>query len=410
MLTFLSLLLVITHCTARADDAMPDLRSQTTADGGRDNDNTRVISKTGQALDLTSVILSIVMLGVAAATLALQSGIVKRSSFRLSVSIALANIIFALCQFIRLDWSAMPSLNQPSLRALEWMTRGANLTYVFINVCIATQLFLTFVTNYHKLALTLHCWYEVASWVSAFFITHPVMYVGDSVVWDEAGSRRIEILSDRRHIVAVNWLCYRVPVIIGLVYCVSMSALVVFHLCHVHRRMNSVHSLSSLPCYQGVNLAPDPAHASKFLRPLDELKSPLTTLSASTTPSTALASATPIDIRDSSTMLANNSAATLHPTFTMQKTRPRINMIPWTAAFYQPQVQFAIVRAMLYPIICVLIQTFPLAVACLDSASIRLSLAAELTLATLGIVNFAQFIINPVFDPVWAWVKERSLL
>ncbi|KAJ1911240.1 hypothetical protein H4219_005999 [Mycoemilia scoparia] len=103
-------------------------------------------------------------------------GLSRRPFLRLSASIAIADILFAVTATILHTPSLMEGMNQTGLRTVVWLFLTSIAAFVIFVFCGSLHLHLAIAANNSRIESRVSRWYELAGWSLALLCMHPVMY------------------------------------------------------------------------------------------------------------------------------------------------------------------------------------------------------------------------------------------
>ncbi|KAJ1910334.1 hypothetical protein H4219_006235, partial [Mycoemilia scoparia] len=179
-------------------------------------------------LSWISVVLSLIVVIVVACFICNRT-FLRRPSFRLSASIALADIMRALVVIIMHQPGYASRMSDVELRLSWFFTLAAAFVSLFITDCIALQLHLTIILRREKLAWKLNPWYEVIGWGLGLILAHPNLYLYEHYHWGTELNAVILVDKSFTTISLKLWAMY-IWFAIGIVYCVVISAIITWRL------------------------------------------------------------------------------------------------------------------------------------------------------------------------------------
>ncbi|PIA13978.1 hypothetical protein COEREDRAFT_94186 [Coemansia reversa NRRL 1564] len=106
-----------------------------------------------------------------------------RPSFRISATVAACDAIYSASQLCVFNNAYMSSLSEMNLRVIHWLMSASILSFAFLCSCVGIHLLLVVLTKNKSIADRIHPWYEVASILLGFLITHPFLYLYEHVEW-----------------------------------------------------------------------------------------------------------------------------------------------------------------------------------------------------------------------------------
>ncbi|KAJ1675003.1 hypothetical protein EV182_002133 [Spiromyces aspiralis] len=348
-------------------------------------------TKALMGLAYTSIVLSSITI-VVVLYLLWRRHIYGHISFRLSLTIALADLVYAIVQCCYNNTHIIQSLTPAKVRVLLLFHLMSLGVFVFSSTCIAFHLHMTSILNCQKITATLSPYYELASWVVAFIFSQPLLYIGDAAVIPDSGLVLL-IESSRRKMCVHATLIYMV-VLLCIPYCFAVCVMVLARVLSFWRKAHSgsediinpkdmARSMDNEFYGQG---------GSGWTYPFESVSGEA--LPNAPTTGTALL-ATKLRGAEEARVPIHQSVMQQHRE-TQRAKRRRIN--------------FAIFRIMLYPLMP-LFSTLPMYVFFLArNPSVEFGFNAMMLPVIAAIMNFALFICNPTFDDMWCkwWRSLRD--
>ncbi|KAJ2586128.1 hypothetical protein IWW49_004191 [Coemansia sp. RSA 1797] len=137
----------------------------------------------GYAINICSVVLSIITIVSVIVVLFKNRNLTSHASLRISMASAVCDIIYSVCQMFIFNNEFMSKLPEINLRVFLWMMAGSTVTFVLLTVSMGIHLVLMVLTKNTYWAMRIQPYYEVASFALGFLITHPYMYLFQTVQW-----------------------------------------------------------------------------------------------------------------------------------------------------------------------------------------------------------------------------------
>ncbi|KAJ1672291.1 hypothetical protein EV182_007230, partial [Spiromyces aspiralis] len=168
-------------------------------------------------------------------------------SFRLSASIAVADIIYSVVQLVLNSEQYTDSLSVMHIRFLFFLHLASVNAVIFNTFCIALNMTLTLLVDRRVLARKLSPWYELFAWLAAVAIGHPIFYLYKHM--SKVHGLNIIIASDDSmgKIRTFVWLMY-CWCAAALLYCVVVCVLVILRLAMMVGRKSKA---GTLRCTEG---------------------------------------------------------------------------------------------------------------------------------------------------------------
>ncbi|KAJ1912773.1 hypothetical protein H4219_005475 [Mycoemilia scoparia] len=152
-------------------------------------------------------------------------GFSERPSFRLSGSIALADILHSVMMILMHQTDVVVKLSPMQLRIVWFFVLGSLFTSLFITDCIALQLHLTVIYKKERLAKKLNPWYELIGWTLGFVTVHPILYICQDLNWFNGPNALIFVDTSVQAITLKIWAMY-IWLLLGILYCMVISIMV----------------------------------------------------------------------------------------------------------------------------------------------------------------------------------------
>ncbi|KAJ1911831.1 hypothetical protein H4219_005812 [Mycoemilia scoparia] len=366
----------------------------------------------------------------------------KRPSFRISVSLAFCDLVFSVLQSITLSSKIMCPMDGLGVRFISWIMQAMTVGFVFLSMCIALQLHLSVLMKRGALwSQVINKWYEPMSFLLAFIVTHPIMYVFPDQRWviNLQNFRSADV--GRLDLVRIYWACVWAWIAVGVGYCAVISVLVCLRLWPVlsHMKTSDLSDPDGGPYYYGTSSSASTAVSGKGHGGggggssggnwTDRISMSWTARNkASGVESTPAATSVPrnggspaanrtiistqkedtvitisADDNDptSPTSLVSPGATPTPIKLTHSSVTGNHGMTAYTSPKNRRQMRFAIQRIMLYPLVPIITQSLSVAFVMANNNSHGLLVAAVLLQAVQGIINFGIFIFNPALDRFW---------
>ncbi|KAJ1918650.1 hypothetical protein H4219_002453 [Mycoemilia scoparia] len=135
------------------------------------------------ALDITSIVLSVVVIAIVVSLFFIKREVALRPSFRLSAWIAAMDIIMSSAKIVKLFNEYMSKIPVGHVKFINFALMFTSVAFVFLTDCIVLQLQLAVLHNKGHIAAMLNPYYEAVSILAAFIVTQPTLYVFKDVVW-----------------------------------------------------------------------------------------------------------------------------------------------------------------------------------------------------------------------------------
>ncbi|KAJ2722548.1 hypothetical protein GGI07_003255 [Coemansia sp. Benny D115] len=178
------------------------------------------------------------------------TNVANRTSFRLTLSIALACIAHSICKILTHFDTFMTRQTEISLRMLYWFTIASGLFTLLLIASIGTHLLLTLVIGSKlKLLMAFKGLYEVASLFLSLVLSHAVLYLFDSFTWDvDMHTYLFDGKLPLRK--SVMWGVYLSWCLVCLVYCVGVFG-------YVNLKINRVGNMNASSGSLHIPIAPE---------------------------------------------------------------------------------------------------------------------------------------------------------
>ncbi|KAJ2346143.1 hypothetical protein GGF43_005047 [Coemansia sp. RSA 2618] len=161
-------------------------------------------------------------------------------SLRISIAIAVCDIIYSTCQIFFFNNSYMSERTELQLRAFLWMMAGSTVTFVLLTVCVGLHMVLLVLTKGNGWwASRLLPWYEIVSFTLGFLITHPYMYLFESVQWIPTAQVfyiKDTMSASRRNVWLLEWMW----VFSGIVFLFVVAVLMNIYMSSAWRNLEKV--------------------------------------------------------------------------------------------------------------------------------------------------------------------------
>ncbi|KAJ1916639.1 hypothetical protein H4219_003654 [Mycoemilia scoparia] len=325
-----------------------------------------------------------------------------RVSFRLSASIALADMLYAIIQLIFNDEKLTDSFSSLQIRTIGFFHLLGFNALIFTTTCIAFHLHLTALLSKQKLAHKFSPWYELVSWVVAALVAHPTFYAFDR--WTKIKAINIIVLGNysesRYHMVV--WLMYGWCAA-ALVYCLLVCILVIIRM---------------LPLWKK-------AKNNRFTQPEgggggggENSSGGFGDSRSGGTFDLTYAECSPQYIsynsgNESSGGMANSTGSQPYGYMPREQAMKEKRKSRRVIRRRKREVTFAVTRIALYsliPLICTPILPVYLT---MEHPSVVMVNVTVVLPSLCGILNFVVFMANPMLDPTWKkmfrWAKKRYI-
>ena len=322
--------------------------------------------------NILSMVLSLIIMTIVITTAIKRRDIAVKTSFRISGSIAVIDVIMSSCLIVRIFDTFMTNRSQMELRVLLWINNFTAVAFMFLIDCIVLQLQLTVLHKLKKLAKRLDPFYEIVSILLAMVLTDPYLYFYE-VYWDKAtqGIRHVTTTPNK----AADWGFFLAWMLIGWLYCLSVCLMIALKLFPLWNRMRRFPMFSVLQTPMNNN----------------NLGSSITGTEGSGNR----------DVYDNYTSKPT--------TTTRQAFRRRLSTV--ATPEQRRHARNAILRMMLYPLIPII--TRSIYVVCqIFSISNPPFIPIMVLQSSQGILNFVAFALNPALDECWShifgWIRHPS--
>ncbi|KAJ1916638.1 hypothetical protein H4219_003653 [Mycoemilia scoparia] len=337
---------------------------------------------------------------------------IDRVSFRLSISIAVSDMIYACVQLIFNNEKLTDTFSSLQIRTLSFFHLLGFNGLIFTTACIAFHLHLTALLTKQKLARKISPWYELIAWGLAALVAHPTFYAFDK--WAKIRAINIIILGYysviRYHMIV--WLMYGWCAL-ALLYCLLVCVLVIIRMLPLWKRAKN--NALSLP--EGHHCPfNDPENVTTGIDEYSEVTpmdgsnnvSSLGPQNSGTTPNSNNSSVHRnvsninqiINSGKSDSGRLNNEYYIPREQMLMERQRRQA-----MAERRKREITFAVIRIALYssiPLICTPI--LPVYLTMIHPSIVMVNVTVILP-SLCGILNFVVFIANPMLDPVWRKVR-----
>ncbi|KAJ2809865.1 hypothetical protein GGI24_007132, partial [Coemansia furcata] len=137
----------------------------------------------GYGINICSIVFSAIVILTTIVLVFRNRSLIARPSMRISTSIAVCDMVYSVCQMFIFNNEYMEKLTEVRLRVMLWIMSGSSVAFVFLSSCMGIQLLLTVLTRNSHWAGIIQPYYEITSFFLAFLITHPYLYVFQTVMW-----------------------------------------------------------------------------------------------------------------------------------------------------------------------------------------------------------------------------------
>ncbi|KAJ1674348.1 hypothetical protein EV182_003463, partial [Spiromyces aspiralis] len=345
-----------------------------------------VLTSVIQAFSILNIPLGLIVIGMVI-YFSRHHDLKERVSFRLSASIALADIIYAIVQLIVNTESLTDNMSEIQLRALFFVHLTAFNATVFISGCISHFLHCNALLNKKRFARKCSPWYEAIAWGLALAISQAMFYVYDRCLKFKGLNIIIMAEDSLPKMRATIWAMYGWCAL-TLLYCLYVCIMVVIRLMPVWKRISSAPVLSSNDKFNSAtHLA-----AGEFADP-EPIAHPVRT--------NRLNSA-------NSEMVRVPISGQTH--YTSEKLLGTKGKRSEASERRRREIRFAVIRIAMYclqPIITTCIMPIYLSIL---NPSIALANVTILLPNLGGTLNFIIFMVNPQLDPMWQAVAVKLKL
>ncbi|KAJ1918088.1 hypothetical protein H4219_002809 [Mycoemilia scoparia] len=376
-------------------------------------------AKAVYTLNIASLILSSIVL-ITVICHFRHRGFSERPSFRLSGSIALADIIHSAMMVLMHQTHIINYMAEWQLRVVWFIVLGSLFTSLFITACIALQLHLTVILKKERLARKLNPWYELIGWSLGFIVVHPILYMCDAMLWIGGPNVLIVIDTNFKTISLKIWAMY-IWLLLGIVYCLAVCTIVSIQLISMLRGAKK----SLINFREGRNLNKGNSDFSYSNRnafnETDNFRNSLTTDAPNNFQSEFSDNRpymTNIALKDdiyesghNHTELSRFDRANLK-NFENDTAGPVSTQVTDQLPMYMKKRRrgavFAIFRMMLYPIVpLVTVSINPIFVS-IKYPTYNFCIIVLALAASQGIIESVVFFMNPMLDPMWGKIMKYA--
>ncbi|KAJ1918699.1 hypothetical protein H4219_002421 [Mycoemilia scoparia] len=292
-------------------------------------------------------------------------------SFRLSISIAIADLMYSIIQLIVNNESYTDTLSEMGIRTLFFFHLLCYNALIFTTACVAFHLHMTALANRRKLARKISPYYELIAWVVSAIVGHPIFYIYKR--FSKIHGMNVIMTADTSmgHIRALVWLMYGWCAI-ALLYCAFVCVLVVIRLLPKWRDSGRSSYVLTFP--EEANTAGSGSIGNNYTYRVEASSKNLVGKSSK---SNATSAADGVDVEAGQLSERQDEFHT------------------------KKEIRFAIIRIALY-LVAPLISTPVLpAYLSMEHPSVNIVNVVIILPCLGGLLNFAIFMIHPLLDPFW---------
>ncbi|KAJ1958349.1 hypothetical protein GGI12_004757 [Dipsacomyces acuminosporus] len=191
-------------------------------------------SKVGNGFAICSIVCCVIVLLSSLALVVKKRALLERPSFRITMAIALSDLVNSICQLLQYQDGIMKRATERQLRLLIWFNSATTFSFVLLSTCVGVQIMLTVLLNKPFIANRVQRWYELVSFLVAFIATHPILYIYKKVEWITQ-IQVMHVVSERSYQNMTAWLMEWAWVLLCIVYLFVIVVLTYLRLSNVWR-------------------------------------------------------------------------------------------------------------------------------------------------------------------------------